>query len=492
MIYSTVLTQEIHNRASTHLLRHVNAGRSQEDLCFALWRPSTGANRITAVVFEILSPVAGDRHLHGNTSFEPSYLTRAVRLAVEQSAGIAFMHNHLSIGWQDMSEPDIIAERDRIAPVARATGLPLVGLTLGTDRSWSARFWTWDGIAFNRNWCHKVRVVGRTFHVTFKDSRSAKQQVFLRTTIDTWGSKRQRDISGLHFGIVGVGSVGCVIAEALARIGVEKLTLIDPDKIEAHNLDRLLYATQEDIGRLKVDLVARHAKKSATATKLEIFPYSLPIQTDSAFAAALDCDILFSAVDRPLPKDILNHVAYAHCIPVVSGGVFIDNKPDGSLGQAAWGVTVVGPTFRCLRCDGQYTSSDVVLELDGSLDNPAYIRNMACANQAPRNQNVFPFSANLATSMVIEMIRLVIAEKWWPDSGGRQHYSMIPNQLVVKNLKCNENCSIKEITSYGDHFRYPFIQTAAHAESGAASLFHRIFSKCKNGLSRLLLFEIDK
>jgi len=460
LIYNSVLSQEVHDCASTHLLRHLNAGDLQEDLCFALWRPSTGIKRTTAVIFQILIPDAGDRNLHGNASFEPGYLTRAVRLAVEQSVGIAFMHNHLSSGWQHMSEPDVIAERDRIAPVARATGLPLVGLTLGTDQSWSARFWIWDGKKFNRNWCEKVRVVGRTFHVTFKNRKSNKQQHFLRRTINTWGNKCQRDISGLHFGIVGVGSVGCVIAEALARIGVEKLTLIDPDKIEAHNLDRLLYATHKDIGRLKVDAISQYTKKSATAAKFHISPYSLSIQTDSAFAAALDCDILFSAVDRPLPKDILNHVAYSHCIPVISGGVFIDNKPDGTLGQAAWGVTIVGPSFRCLRCDGQYTSSDVVLDVDGSLDNSSYIRNMSYTERESRNQNVFPFSANLATSMVIEMVRLVIADNWWPDRGGRQHYSMIPNQLEVKNMKCHKNCSINELTSFGDHFKYPFLQKA--------------------------------
>ena len=343
-----------------------------------------------------------------------------------------------------MSVPDVVAERDRISPAARATGLPLVGLTLGTDRSWSSRFWNWDGNTFNRTWCEKVRVTGRRFRVTYKDRLGGERRELLRRTIDTWGSRCQRDISGLHFGIVGVGSVGCVIAEALARMGVEKITIIDPDRIEAHNLDRLLYSSQEDIGRLKVDLVSQYTKRSATAARFEITSSSFPIQNDNAFAAALDCDILFSAVDRPLPKDLLNHIAYAHCIPVVSGGVFIDNKPNGTLGQAAWGVTIVGPLFRCLRCDGQYTSSDVVLDIDGSLDDPAYIRHMTEADQAPRNQNVFPFSTNLGTSMVIEMIRLVIADTWWPDRAGRQHYSMIPNRLDVENLKCNEHCSVKE------------------------------------------------
>ncbi len=481
MIYDAVLTQLVHDSASAHLLQHVNTGHMQEDICFALWHPSTGATRKAAIVFEIIPPVLGERNLHGSASFEPSYLTRAIRLAIQKNAGLAFMHNHFTRGWQGMSKPDIVAERDRISPAARATGLPLVGLTLGTDRSWSARFWIWDGNTFRRNWCEKVRITGRRFQVTFKDRRIGRRRRLLYRTVDTWGSKCQRDISGLHFGIVGAGSVGCVIAEALARMGIERLTIIDPDRIKDHNLDRLLYASRKDIGRLKVDLVSRSAKRSSTAAKFEIISCPLPIQNNRAFASALDCDILFSAVDRPLPKDILNHIAFVHCIPVVSGGVFIDNKPNGSLGQAAWCVTTVGPMFRCLRCDGQYTSSDVVLDIDGSLDNPTYIRHLIETDQAPRNQNVFPFSANLATCMVIEMIRLVIADAWWPDRSGRHYYSMIPNRLDVTNLQCNKHCSVKEKTALGDDFTYPFLQTTCYRDRDQESVLRIMLQRFWKG-----------
>ena len=51
------------------------------------------------------------------------------------------MHSHPTEGWQDMSHADIIAERDRIASPTNSTKMPLVGLTIGTDGSWSARFW---------------------------------------------------------------------------------------------------------------------------------------------------------------------------------------------------------------------------------------------------------------------------------------------------------------------------------------------------------------
>ena len=477
MKYDAVLTESVHENAYAMLLEHFHAGQRQEELCFALWRPSTGATRKSALIFDITPPLNGERHLHGNASFEPSYLTRAVKVACAQKAGLAFMHNHLSGGWQGMSEADLIAERDRISPPTRATGLPLVGLTLGTDGSWSARFWTWDGRRFNRSWCDKVRVAGRRLRVTFKDEKELLRRTVLRRTIDTWGEARQRDIAGLRIGIVGVGSVGCMIAEALARIGVENLVLIDPDKVETHNLDRLLYAGGRDVGQHKVELAARHLRNSATASDFHVQTYAEPIQEHNSYLAALDCDVLFSAVDRPLPKDLLNHIAYAHCIPVIFGGIFIDNKPNGTLGQASWSVVTIGSGRRCLRCDGQYTSSDVVMERDGSLDNPAYIRHAATEAQSPANQNVFPFSANLASLMVIEMVRLVVAENWWPDKGGKLHYSLIPGLLRTEQEQCDVNCSVKENAMLGDLYRYPFIiESTGKARRSIGS----IISQCYN------------
>lgn len=462
MTYDAVLTGAAHEKACSLLLRHVRQGLMQEELCFALWRPSTGASRKSALVFEVVPPLAGDCHRRGNVSFEPSYLARAVRLACARNAGLALMHNHLSDGWQAMSKEDVIAERDRVSPPVRATSLPLVGLTLGTDESWSARFWEWDGRRFNRFWCQKVRVVGRRLAITYNDDlmQPPRRLQILRRTIDTWGESCQQDIARLRVGIVGVGSVGCIVAETLARIGIEKLTLIDPDKIETHNLDRLLYAGRRDVGEYKVALAARHLRNSATAEDFEVAAHRKPLQYERSYAAALDCDLLFSAVDRPLPKDLLNRIAYTHCIPVISGGVFIDTKSNGTLGQATWSVTTVAPGRRCLRCDGQYTTSDVTMERDGSLDDPSYVRGLQ-ARGAPRaSQNVFPFSANVASLMVIEMVRLLIAAKWWPDTCDKLHYSLIPNRLQVERDQCLDSCSVCETTAYGDSYRYPFLVQA--------------------------------
>lgn len=454
-MYDAILTDAVHRQAADLLLRHVRAGRRQEELCFALWRPATGAERRSALVFEIIPPRDRERNLHGGASFMPAYLTRSIRLALRDRCGLAFMHSHLSPGWQGMSAVDVVAERDRIAPPARASRLPLVGLTLGTDECWSARFW----LRNERWWCEKVRVVGRRgLRLTWNDTLRPppKRRPILQRTVDTWGTRAQQDIGRVRVGVVGLGSVGCMVAEALARIGVSDVVLIDADRVEEHNLDRLLYAGIGDVGVHKVDLVARQLKKSATAADFRADARIGWIQERPHYLAALDCDILFAAVDRPLPKDVLNHIAYAHCIPVVFGGVFAARKADGRLGQAAWSVAVAAPGHRCLRCDKQYTSSDVVMERDGSLDDPSYVQGEQRGHQEGGNENVFPFSANVASFMVLEMIRYVVRDAWWP-AATKLHYSFVPNRLSTIHERCRPNCSFEEKTAAGDSATYPFI-----------------------------------
>ena len=477
--YDVALAAPMHRRASSLLLKHVRDGHKQEDLCFALWRPSTGAERTTALIFDLIAPLCGERHLHGGASFEAAYLVRAIRVARDNNAGLAFMHSHLSPGWQSMSSIDVVAERDRIAPPAKSCGLPLVGLTLGTDESWSARFWLWDGKQFQRRWCDKVRVVGTSLKITYNDERMPPpgRSPMLSRTTDTWGPVHQADIARLRVGVVGVGSVGSMVAEALARIGVQHLVLIDGDRVDVSNLDRLIHARRHDVGKFKANLVAKRLKCNATGWGFSTTVRTGRIQEASNYLAAIDCDVLFAAVDRPLPKDLLNHIAYVHHIPVIFGGVFVAKKSDGELGQAAWSVVIAGPENRCLRCDGQYTSSEVVQELDGSLSDPGYVNQLGKETSRAINANVFPFCANVASHMVLQGVRLIAQGAWWPTIN-RMHYSYIPGRLTTNLSKCRATCSIVSRTAHGDAFRYPFLERRPEPPK---ELFKRLYDLLRYG-----------
>jgi molybdopterin-synthase adenylyltransferase len=197
--YAVAIAGEDHRRLADHLRRD----DGQEDLCFALWRPSTGDRRTTALVREPILPGDGERHVHGNASFESSYALRAARIAASQGAGLAFLHAHpAGGGWQALSDADRRAEVSIANLAYEFTGQPLLGLTLGgVHGSWSARIWD-QGQGQDRapTWCESVRIVGDCLLLTFNDELRpvpAVQATQVRT-VHSWGEEVQANLSRLR------------------------------------------------------------------------------------------------------------------------------------------------------------------------------------------------------------------------------------------------------------------------------------------------------
>ncbi len=450
MKYEVTLTEKAHKIACSHLLAHFKKGDYQEELCFAVWYPCKGKNKTTALISDIILPTADERKLHGNTSFLPEFLARSLRIAVKKKAGLAFMHSHPTKGWQDMSGPDITAEKDRISPPANSTKMPLVGLTVGTDESWSARFWIKKrNREFKRFWCEKVKVVGEHFKITFNERMytTFHNKNTLRRTVETWGLNEQLKISRMKVGVVGVGSVGSMVSENLARIGVENIVLIDHDKIEEHNLDRLLYTTKKDIGKFKAGFFKDKILKHSVNENVKVKSVIQPIQSQSAFRSALDCDIIFSCVDKPLARDVLNHIAYAYLIPVIDGGVAVSKRHD-EFSDARWSAHIVTCGHKCMLCRKQYTTSDVSMELDGSLEDPSYIEYLH-SKRGFGSANVFPFSQNLSSIEVLMMIHFLLSKNWWPKLK-RLEYNFLSGQINKDESSCNEGCYFSNMIGKGD------------------------------------------
>lgn len=82
-------------------------------------------------------------------------------------------------------------------------------------------------------------------------------------------------LRALHFCIVGVGRTGSLLAQTLAKHGARHLSLIDPDRVELHNLDAMDAVTEQDLGRLKVEVVAEHPHRELLQTQVAILPGSV-------------------------------------------------------------------------------------------------------------------------------------------------------------------------------------------------------------------------
>jgi len=68
-------------------------------------------------------------------------------------------------------------------------------------------------------------------------------------------------IRGAHVAVIGIGGVGSWAAEALARSGVGRLTLVDLDHVAESNINRQIHALDTTVGQAKVqamrDRIAR-------------------------------------------------------------------------------------------------------------------------------------------------------------------------------------------------------------------------------------------
>lgn len=392
--------------------------------------------------------------LQGNVAFTGDYLLRVLS-ECPVGSGIAFVHSHLGPGWQGMSSDDVVAERDRLAgAVMGRTGLPLTGMTLGTDGTWSGRTWIREAPStYRRHDVASVRVVGAymrpSFHPSLRPIPEAHSSQ--EATLSVWGARAQADLARTRFGVVGLGNVGSIVAEALGRLGVKEIVLLDHDLIEQRNLDRTLGAVPVDAALrvAKVHSAYRLIEQSHTAAIFNARAIANSLLDREGYRAALDCDVLFSCVDRPWPRHVLNLMAYSHLIPVVDGGIYARVNSEGAFLHADWRVHAVGPGRPCMVCVGALRRSDVALDREGKLDDPEYIQGLPEAERAVfARRNVFPFGLSVAAHQVLQAVAIVTGLARLGGMGP-QHYACYPGEMTVdKTLpECKPGCEFNAATS---------------------------------------------
>jgi hypothetical protein len=406
------------------------------------------------LIDRLVLPGTGERNVHGNVSFEPEFFERALGEAAATGAGLALLHSHpLGHGWQGMSPDDVAAEQGNAGAVFGATGLPFLGLTMAGDSAWSARFWERTAPrTYSRQWCATVRIVGGrlTMHYMDKLAPIPRATNAQRRTVSAWGEQSQAEVVRIRIGVVGAGSVGSFIAEALARTGFEDIMLIDFDKVEEHNLDRLSYATQVDIGRLKVEALGEYLEPRATAEHCRIERIDAAVYEEEAFRKALDCDILFSCVDRPWGRHVLNLIAYSHLIPVVDGGIRVRRNRHGKLAAADWRAHTATIGRPCLQCIGQYDLGLVQTEREGNLDDPRYIEGLPNDHPLKARENVFAFAMACASLQMLQMLALTLAPLDQPNPGEQLYHFVGSFMEPSKYRTCHRECLFPSLIAHGD------------------------------------------
>lgn len=110
-----------------------------------------------------------------------------------------------------------------------------------------------------------------------------------------------------HVVVVGIGGVGSWAAEALARSGVGRITLIDLDHIAASNINRQIHALEATLGAAKVLAMAARIAGINPACQVETIEEFIDETNVAELIPA--CDAVIDAIDNVRAKAAL----IAHC-----------------------------------------------------------------------------------------------------------------------------------------------------------------------------------
>ncbi len=140
------------------------------------------------------------------------------------------------------------------------------------------------------------------------DERFARQVILPEV-----GEEGQRRLANSHVLVVGCGALGSHTAEALARAGVGRLTLVDRDVLEVHNLHRVGLMAPQDLGQSKAVLCANALRHIAPQIRLHAEVVDFGPEQASAWVP--EVDLVADGLDNLETRYLLNDACVKYGVP---------------------------------------------------------------------------------------------------------------------------------------------------------------------------------
>jgi hypothetical protein len=156
-----------------------------------------------------------------------------------------------------------------------------------------------------------------------KPTETTSEGIFNRQLI--FGSSFQNQLGSLTVALIGCGGIGAIFAEILGRLGVKKWLLIDPDRLETVNLNRMPSATSKMVEQqwYKVHYVKRLIKGIyAAGSQVKALPTS--IEDISISREIAKCDLIVVATDNHFSRQIAQEIALEYVRPLMCLGTHIE------------------------------------------------------------------------------------------------------------------------------------------------------------------------
>lgn len=335
------------------LHRHLFPGDKDEHGAVLLAGMSTAGNQITLHVREIHIAREGIDYVEGKVGYRaltPTFIHKLITRARDQRLVYIAVHNHFSDQQVAFSGIDLDShQRGYPALLQIAKGMP-VGAGVFGRRSMEMDLWLPSG---QRLTLEDATVVGNTIHRLTPSPR--RYSLGAADTHDRqlrmFGQVGQAELARCRVAIIGLGGIGSLLTEYLARLGVGHFCLVDGDRVEESNLSRIVGASREDSHRATTKVsVAQRLIRQANE-KAEVQCIADDVAKESIAKALTSCDYLFLAADSMRARLVVNAIIHQYLIPGVQLGSKIRPDPMGRLAEVMSANRPLRPGKGCLLCN---------------------------------------------------------------------------------------------------------------------------------------------
>jgi hypothetical protein len=220
---------------------------------------------------------------------------------------------------------------------------------------------------------NSIMAVGHDLRI-WQERRLSQPDGFALRHAQAFGKGTTDILRTLSIAVVGCSGTGSIVVEQLARLGVGRLVLVDPDAVEEKNLNRIVNSGKEDayLGRPKV-----HALASAIARmglNQEVLPLVSNLITSEAVKRVAECDVVFGCMDGVEGRHWLSRLATFYTLPYFDVGVRLDADGNGGIDSIVGAVHYLQPGLSSLLSRGVYDMKRVEAEEIRRTDPEMYRR----------------------------------------------------------------------------------------------------------------------
>ncbi len=188
------------------------------------------------------------------------------------------------------------------------------------------------------------------------------------------GKSGQERLEKSSAAIVGLGALGSVSSELLARAGIGKILLIDRDVVELSNLQRQGIFEESDIGKPKASAAWQHLKRINSEITIEFFIEDLTCENISKiFSKRKNFDVILDCTDNLETRFLLNDFCVKNKVPFIYSA---------AVGTRGYVFNVMPGSSACLRCFLKEPAQLETCENTGVLNSITHLVSSVQANEA--------------------------------------------------------------------------------------------------------------